>query len=138
MPFTQTLPHLCPLKLNTIFHHVQTSQYFLQTVMCENRRWCYRPREIYFPVTPDHFLHHNCRKVDFKSQTYRTTKITSSHLFLLDELYIISHVVKVYKFLPYDFLCPPVQSLLQHCYCKNCFMYFTSIVLVKKHLVVCL
>ena len=31
-------------------------------------------------------LSHNYQKVDFKFQTQRTTKVTSSHLFLLDEL----------------------------------------------------
>ncbi|XP_047125601.1 uncharacterized protein LOC124807609 [Hydra vulgaris] len=36
--------------------HVQTSQYFLQIVKCENRNCCKQPRGSYFTVIPDRFF----------------------------------------------------------------------------------
>ncbi|GBN23431.1 hypothetical protein AVEN_219084-1 [Araneus ventricosus] len=68
------------------------------------------------------------------SENYKFPTLFAAQILKADEL-LPRSVESSYKVLSYDLYCPSVQSVLPTRVCKHCGLYFTSNVILKKHII---
>lgn len=124
--------------------HVRTSQYFTQIVKFANPDCCSPGRSSYFSVIPCRFLPPPiplCQTGD----GLRATDVSDPEKQKFPSLFVLMaatvhdflpRAAKAFKIIPYDMFCPSVQSSLQDRICKHCNLYFSSQVMLKKHVTI--
>lgn len=117
-----------------VSRHVQTSQYFLQIVKCDNVKCCGQMRSSLKDVLKSQFIPppmpvEKTTSLKFSIGSESQSKFAP----LLLTILLKDLMPKQHKKVPYDTFCPSVKDVIEKRMCQSCHLYFASANLLQTH-----